>query len=146
MFNFQSRRSSKSRQREKSMQNCASSSRRPKRSVSWKFPCKWCRVSRRWFYFSKANAVPLASGHDWHGPPGTRVCRPAPRRALLGWQVAEKGCASNGGNGDSSRVLQRCHPSHYFGINGGWFSLSSWRIHWFIGTIGQRKNELRDKE
>lgn len=57
-------------------------------------------------------------------------------RALLGWlgrEVSEQWRLVR-------RVLQRCHPSHYFGINGGRFSLPS---SGFTGSSGQSRERER---
>lgn len=67
-----------------------------------------------------------------------------PTRALLGWlgrEVSEQRQWRL-----VRRVLQRCHPSHYFGINGGRFSLSSSRIHWFIGTVGREREREEESQ
>lgn len=53
------------------------------------------------------------------------------RESERGWE-AEGQAGGSAGNGGLSRILQRCHPSHYFGINGGWFSFPLSRIHRFI--------------
>lgn len=57
-------------------------------------------------------------------------------RVLLGWlgrEVSEQWRLVR-------RVLQRCHPSHYFGINGGRFSLPS---SGFTGSSGQSRERER---
>lgn len=91
------------------------------RKLSWKFPCEWFDDasfgavilffrSEQAYPYSQAPLAMIDTGFR-----GTRVCRPTPRRALLGWlgrEVSEQWRLVR-------RVLQRCHPSHYFGINGG---------------------------
>lgn len=84
-----------------------------------------------------------------------RGCKPArtPKSERGGGRMREGEIGTGGqaggsaGNGGSSRVLQRCHPSHYFGINGGWFSFPLSRIHRFIEcsreTMRERERERR---
>lgn len=54
------------------------------------------------FIFQEQASLPLLpdpAGHDWHGVPGTRVCRPTPRELYWGsWD----GRWASSGNGDSS--------------------------------------------
>lgn len=68
--------------------------------VPGKFPCEWFDASFRGgdFIFREQASLPLPpdpAGHDWHGVPGTRVCRPTP------WRERERessiGVAGTGG-------------------------------------------------